>query len=118
MDLEIDISLIKLNEEDIRKSRGLDFSLLNPDIKLIVGQFPEVFPCYEDKEIDYSEGRRVISVGVKRAPTAEFSYTVTDHASVEGKLNVIVGRKSYTQKEVDELRDQIDPRTLGIEITD
>ena len=118
MGLEINISLLRLNEEEIKKSRGLDFSILNPDIKFLLGQSPEVFPCYEDKEIDYSEGRRVISVIVKRSPTAEFSYTVTDHASVEGKLNVIVGRKSYTQKEVDELRDQIDPRTLGIEITD
>ena len=99
MGLEINISLLRLNEEEIKKSRGLDFSILNPDIKFLLGQSPEVFPCYEDKEIDYSEGRRVISV--------------------EGKPNVIVGRKSYTQKEVDDLKNiPRDPRIRGVEIID
>ena len=99
MDLEINISLLRLNEEEIKKSRGLDFSILNPDIKFLLGQSPEVFHCYEDKEIDYSEGRRVISV--------------------EGKPNVIVGRKSYTQKEVDGLKNiPRDPRIRGVEIID
>ena len=75
----------------------------------------------ETKKIDYEEGFKSVSVGVGFGrPLHELRYTVIDYAHVRGSDNKLdqVGIRKYTQKDVDELKGQIDPRIRGPEQTD
>lgn len=82
---------------------------IKQDIELLSGQpHVEVYPSSKNKKLDYGRGYRLIRLTLEdREKSAEvLEYTIIDHAYVEGAVNPcsIVGSKSYTQEEVEELR--------------
>lgn len=84
----------------------VDFNKLKSYIELLAKQPPvRVHSYYEDKEIDYGEGHREVEIRASGKPIS-FLYTVEDSANVKGSPKRVdfVGRKNYTQQEVDELR--------------
>ena len=80
---------------------------LRSDIELLVQQpYLKVLPCYEKSDINYEVGHRVISV--KSGPVRGLSFIIKDIDQVKRDVtyNRVVGRKTYTQKEVDALRNK------------
>ena len=99
---------LDISERDIEEVGELDFDKLKLDLEILAQQPPvEVHPYYKDKKIDYRMGRRTIIAETEIGTPLEFSYTLSDRASVKGSINYSdnVGMVKYTQEEVDELRD-------------
>jgi len=106
MSREIQVSL-HLAPIPIKELDELDFDKLRSDLEFLAQQPPvEVLPCYKDKEVDYEVGHRDIRVVSIRASPLKFEYLIIDRASVMGSVDYSnsVGRRTYTQAEVDELR--------------
>lgn len=99
---------LRLDDRDLEEFKGLDFGILMSDIAFLAQQpLLKVSACHMDKEINYEIGYRSVSVRTEHGrPINELSYTVIDRANVIGSDNYSdqVGIKSYTQKDVDELR--------------
>ena len=105
----LNVISLDMKDVEIEKISEIDFEKLKSDLELLAKQPPvEVWPCYKNEEIDYDIGYRSISVDIKfREGRPDFVYRVADRADVRNSVNHgdFVGRRSYSQSEVDKLRE-------------
>ena len=103
-DIRVNLSL---GTTSLERIKDLDFEKLISDIELLSQQLPvDVDPYYRNKKIDYGSGYRSVNVRMKSESFLSLVYSVIDSARVEGSTNQSdsVGSRTYTQKEVDEMR--------------
>ena len=101
--------ILGLDGFEIEEFRKLDFDSLKSDIDLLAQQpHLDVLPCYRGKKLDYGLGYRRITVGIDLENFPMLHYNVTERAGVEGSTDHSnsVGRRDYTQEEVNTLRDR------------
>ena len=99
---------LDLNCKYLEEIMGFDFDELKDNLEILSQQpHVEVDSCYKDIEINYKEGYRLINVKSDSGRLLRFSYTVMDRANVKGSADSqFVGKRIYTQQEVEELRSQ------------